>query len=89
MIKLPFFIDSKNYRIHRMHPCRLVLLKKTPFEFGMREKQIIKGCSSMSTTQSRKGNYFLLFPTPTLKGAHWGAGVVKKRGAFTNRYYVT
>jgi hypothetical protein len=32
-------------------------------------------------TQSKKGNYFLLFPTPTLKGAHWGGGVVKKEGS--------
>jgi hypothetical protein len=36
-----------------MHPCKLVLLKKTPFEFGMREKQIITGCSSVSTTHSQ------------------------------------
>jgi hypothetical protein len=90
MIELPFFIDSKNYRIHRMHPCRLVLLKKTPFESGMREKKIIKGCSSMSATHNQgKEIIFYCFPTPTLKGAHWGGGVVKKKGTFTNRYYVT
>jgi hypothetical protein len=80
MIELPFFINSKNYKIHRMHPCKLVLFLKTPFEFGMREKQIIKGCSSMNTTHSQgKETIFYYFPTQTLKGAHWGGGVVKKK----------
>ncbi len=72
MIELPFFIDSQNCRIHRMHPCRLVLLKKNSIQIWdegeTNHQRMLIQCTPH--TQSRKWIYFVLLPTPTLKGAH-------------------